>query len=119
MAKQQVLDHLVELVRHYPAGVSVEELLQALAYAVSKRTLQYRLAQLVKTGALVVKGAGMSCKYYIQLLPQTNRKEVLSSALYKTWAEILSRSSFVAKAFVRGWPKDLHQRVRFGSLGRG
>lgn len=85
MAKQitQELQNLVEMISDHP-GLSVEELLNLVANAIPKRTLQYRLSLLVKDGKLKIEGSGKNSKYYI--------KEILS----QTEVEIgLSRSSII------------------------
>lgn len=60
------LENLVQIVSRHPNGVSVEELLNLLTDTIPKRTLQYRLSNLVKNGFLRIKGAGRSSKYYLK-----------------------------------------------------
>ena len=52
------IKNLVEIVKLYPDGISIEKLFHFMNELVPKRTLQYRLSALVKTGILKIKGAG-------------------------------------------------------------
>ena len=60
------LENLVQIIARHPNGVSTEELLNFLAGTTPRRTLQYRLATLVKTGILRNEGAGKKSKYYVK-----------------------------------------------------
>lgn len=66
MAKQlkKELEELVEIITHHPNGISIEELLGLMKDAVPKRTVQYRLSILVKSGMLNIEGSGRNSKYY-------------------------------------------------------
>lgn len=59
-------DTLTQLISHHPQGLSIEELLHFLREAPAKRTLQYRLSRLVKTGRLRIEGSGKNTKYLIK-----------------------------------------------------
>jgi hypothetical protein len=59
------LEKLVQIIAGYPQGISVEELLGVLMGATPKRTLQYRLASLVKAGVLRNEGLGRGSRYYL------------------------------------------------------
>ena len=63
---KEELENLVQIIMRHPDGVSVVELLNFLSGATPKRTLQYRLSTLVKTGILRNEGAGRNSKYYVQ-----------------------------------------------------
>jgi len=62
---KEELENLIQLVAHHPEGVSIKELLNSLAFPTPKRTLQYRLSNLVKTGVLKNEGIGRNSKYYV------------------------------------------------------
>lgn len=55
--------NLAELIARYPRGVSINELLNL--QAIPKRTLQYRLSNLLKTGILKVEGGSKNRKYFL------------------------------------------------------
>jgi len=59
------LENLAEVVKSHPNGISIEELLHVMNNNTPRRTLQYRLSTLVKSGILRVQGAGRSSRYYI------------------------------------------------------
>ena len=59
------IENLVEIVKCHPEGISIEELLHVMKDVTPKRTVQYRLSTLVKSGILRIEGAGRSRKYYI------------------------------------------------------
>lgn len=58
------LKELVQIIASYPSGLSIGELSHLLTNATPKRTLQYRLSNLVKIGILKIEGAGRSSKYF-------------------------------------------------------
>lgn len=66
MYKKPSDETLVHLISQHPHGISAESLLNFLTPSIPKRTLQYRLANLVKTGILKIEGTGKSVKYSIQ-----------------------------------------------------
>ncbi|MBM3191582.1 MAG: Fic family protein [Chlamydiae bacterium] len=66
IAKEE-LEKLILFISGRPKGVSIEELVHSQEVGnVPKRTLQYRLANLVKMGILKKEGAGRSSKYCLQ-----------------------------------------------------
>lgn len=57
MAKEiPQIDLILEIIGRFPEGVSIEEILVGLDPPPPRRTLQYRLASLVKNGRLVAEG---------------------------------------------------------------
>lgn len=62
---QKELAGLLEIIEQHPNGVSIEELLNLMNNVTPKRTVQYRLSILVKSGVLRMESAGRSSKYYI------------------------------------------------------
>lgn len=59
----QELDRLVDLISKYPEGIGIDGLLQALDNSVQRRTLQRRLAVLIKQGHLKTIGESRSVRY--------------------------------------------------------
>lgn len=60
---QNELDAVVEAVAHFPRGAAVEQISNAMAVVIPRRTLQRRLALLVEQERLVVKGRGRGSRY--------------------------------------------------------
>ena len=58
------IENLAEIVRCHPSGISIEELLQSMNDVIPKRTVQYRLSILIKSGILRIEGAGRNSKYF-------------------------------------------------------
>src|SRR3989338_3977355 len=59
----QELDQIAELIVQYPDGIGMESLAQALGTGVSRRTLQRRLATLIKQKRILSEGEGRAIKY--------------------------------------------------------
>lgn len=64
MSLKKELENLVEIVKRHPDGISIEGVLSVMNEATPKRTLQYRLSALVKSGLLRTEGASRRAKYY-------------------------------------------------------
>lgn len=62
---QKELASLLEIIEQHPDGVSIKELLNLMNNVTPKRTVQYRLSILIKSGVLRMESAGRSSKYYI------------------------------------------------------
>ena len=62
---QEELDTIVALVAARPAGAQVGEILNALPFTLEKRSLQRRLALLVKQQRLVPDGQGKRLRYHV------------------------------------------------------
>jgi Fic family protein len=60
------LKDLIQMIERFPNGISIEELSNLLTVTMSRRTLQYRLSNLVRAGILKVVGSGRSSKYVIK-----------------------------------------------------
>ena len=58
------MENLVEIVKCHPGGISIQELLQSINDVIPRRTVQYRLSILVKSGILRIEGSGRNSKYY-------------------------------------------------------
>lgn len=74
---KEELENLVQIITCHPEGVSIEELLNFLP-GTPRRTVQYRLATLVKAGILRNEGASRKSKYYINEVLE--RKPLLENA---------------------------------------
>ncbi len=72
------IENLVEIVKRHPDGISIEELLHLMNDVTPRRTVQYRLSILVKSGILRIGGAGRNSKYYINQVLEN--KQTLESA---------------------------------------
>jgi hypothetical protein len=62
---KEELDDLVNIITRDHDGFSIEKLLNFITKAIPRRTVQYRLSTLVKSGILRIEGAGRNSKYYI------------------------------------------------------
>ena len=60
-------DLILEIVARFPDGASVEEILIGLSPTPSRRTLQHRLASLVKDGSLIAEGRTQARKYHLPI----------------------------------------------------
>lgn len=69
---QQELDELVEILANYPDGASLQEILNAPKLQVRRRSLQRRLALLLKKKRIIVVGKSRARRYK---LPPTKSKE--------------------------------------------
>jgi len=58
------LENLMNIIEKKPTGASREELMNSLTETIPKRTLQYRLSNLIKSGLLRHEGAGRSVRYF-------------------------------------------------------
>lgn len=56
---------IVELINRFPQGAALEEIMLGVDPRISRRTLQRRLANLVKTGAIVALGKGRARRYQV------------------------------------------------------
>jgi Fic family protein len=89
----QELDHLFRLIAARYQGASVKELLEALGFAYSKRTLQRRLDQLVSERRLIPSGKGRASRYYAapsreESAPFTLREEPTVSRVRADWLSV-------------------------------
>ncbi len=63
--KVSQIELILEIVGRFPGGASVEEILLGLNPPPPRRTLQYRLASLVKSGCLVAEGRTKGRRFYL------------------------------------------------------
>ena len=77
------IESLVEIVKRHPDGISIEELLHFINDVTPRRTIQYRLSTLVKSGILRIEGAGRSSRYHINQVLE-NKKILESSDSIRT-----------------------------------
>lgn len=71
------IENLAEIVRQHPDGISTEELLHLMNEVTPKRTVQYRLSILIKSGILRIERAGRNSKYYFNQVAEN--KQTLKS----------------------------------------
>lgn len=60
------IENLIQIIMNHPNGMTIEDLLKCHPGVVSKRTLQYRVSDLVKSGILKKLGSGKSSKYCME-----------------------------------------------------
>jgi hypothetical protein len=84
------IENLAELVGRHPGGVSCEQLLHFMNDATPRRTLQYRLSTLVKSGILRIEGAGRNTKYHLNLIEDNKKTLEPSEATSATFRIPLS-----------------------------
>lgn len=75
MIRTAQTDLILEIVGRFPGGASVEEILIGLYPAPSRRTLQYRLASLVKKGLLVAEGRTKGRRFHLPTAIKISRTE--------------------------------------------
>lgn len=59
------LESITEIFHRHPNGISIEDLLHLTSEVIPKRTIQYRLSILVKSGILRTEGSGKKTRYYL------------------------------------------------------
>jgi Fic family protein len=62
---KEELENLIEVIKRHADGISIEELLNCIEDVTPRRTVQYRLSTLVKSGILRIERAGRGSKYHI------------------------------------------------------
>lgn len=62
---EDALKELQEIVAEHPDGISAPDIAKSLSEAIPRRTLQYRLKQLVEVGLLRMTGSGRWAKYHL------------------------------------------------------
>jgi Fic family protein len=60
---EQEQSDIFKILQAFTAGASLEEIQSALALPLERRTLQRRLARLVETGQIIIKGKGRATRY--------------------------------------------------------
>jgi Fic family protein len=76
--KESQFDPILDIIKGFPNGVSVEEILNELNPPPTRRTLQYQLASLVKKGILLAEGRTKSRKFHLPPTAETPIIEILS-----------------------------------------
>ncbi len=84
------IENLAEIVRRHPDGISIEELLQCMNDVTPKRTVQYRLSILVKSGILRMEGAGRNSKYCFNQVTENQQTLERTAATETTFTIPLS-----------------------------
>ncbi|MBO9422776.1 Fic family protein [Labrenzia sp. R4_2] len=67
---EDALKELQEIVAEHPDGISAPDIAKSLSEAIPRRTLQYRLKQLVEVGLLRMTGSGRWAKYHLAISGQ-------------------------------------------------
>ncbi|WP_306150506.1 MULTISPECIES: Fic family protein [unclassified Roseibium] len=62
---EDALKELQDIVAEHPDGISAPDIAKSLSEAIPRRTLQYRLKQLVQVGLLRMTGSGRWAKYHL------------------------------------------------------
>jgi Fic family protein len=75
MIRTAQTDLILEIVGRFPSGASVEEILVGLYPPPSRRTLQYQLASLVKSGRLVAEGRTRGRRFHLPTAIKISRIE--------------------------------------------
>ena len=103
MTKQNSsIDVILELMKRFEQGATVEEILQAIVPPLSKRTLQRYLGQLLREGRLSVMGKARSRRYHLPT-PKSERAIPAVSAADKQIEKLipLSSTALAIEAYVR------------------
>ncbi len=72
------IDLILEIIGRFPGGASIEEILVGLDPPLPRRTLQYRLASLVKSGRLVAEGRTKGRRFRLPAHVKIREAEQLS-----------------------------------------
>lgn len=70
---QSELDAICEAVARLPGGAAIEDIRGMLDQVMPRRTLQRRLARLIRQGRLVSEGAGRGCRYRLPAVAEEGR----------------------------------------------
>ncbi|MFT7424546.1 MAG: hypothetical protein ACI9O5_000480 [Algoriphagus sp.] len=65
---QNELDSIIQALRSFPAGASLEELNEALFLSIEKRTLQRRLKKLKENNLIRTEGGSRTTRYFIKTI---------------------------------------------------
>ncbi len=107
---RQELESLVQILAHYPKGVFIGELLRWMGEQIPRRTMQYRLSTLVKSGFLRRERFREANKYFLNVAPHQTLGEpdpfrlIYGNSIRSTIYEVvknnldkLSSSQFILK----------------------
>ncbi len=110
-SKKEIED-LAEIVKSHPYGISIDDLLHLINDVTPKRTIQYRLSKLVKSGILRIEGAGRNSKYYINQVIEHNQKPENVETIKTTFTIPLSLEGKEARNQISA-PIQLRQHVSY------
>ncbi len=89
---KEEIESLVNIIRLHPEGISIEKLLNCMNNSTPRRTVQYRLSALVKSGILRNEGASRNSRYYINHdFKSAEPKTTAFSIQLSPEAEVLSK----------------------------
>jgi hypothetical protein len=86
---KEEIDSFLNVVARFPSGASLSEIISALPFSMNRRSVQHRLAFLVKNGLLIAEGTGRGRKY------RASQKEVGVKEEPKETIIPLSRSAIL------------------------
>jgi len=110
---QHELDAVFKAVSNFPDGVSLDEISGVLTIDLSRRTLQRRLAALVKQKRLVHEGRGAGSKYRLPVITAEMHGQ-LPPITGKATAEIYVPISSEAEAIKQAIRKPIQERKPVG-----
>ncbi len=84
------IEHLTEIIRRHPDGISIKELLHLMNEVTPKRTLQYRLSILIKASIVRIEGIGRNSKYYFNQVAENKQTQKSAEAPKTTFTIPLS-----------------------------
>lgn len=106
------LENLTEIVSGYPDGISIEELLNVMKNTTPRRTVQYRLSSLVKSGILRTEGSGRNSKYYTNQILEAKPRLESVEALQTTFKIPVSREGEELRKLITA-PIQLRQHISY------
>ncbi len=86
---QNEIDLILDAIKHFPEGASLEKISNKLRSSLPKRTLQRRLAFLVKNKLVIVEGEARARRYRFEARQLVNKELTLSSEAKKLQKKIL------------------------------
>lgn len=109
---KQEMEDLVEIVRRHSDGISIEEMLQVMRGVTPRRTVQYRLSVLVKSGILRMQGVGRKCRYYFNQVAENQQAVKRAEPTQAAFMIPLSREGEELRAQISA-PIQLRQHVSY------
>ena len=112
----QELDHLVELISLHHEGVGIDALLQTIGNNMPRRTLQRRLALLIKQGRIHSSGESRALRYHrtnpiIKAVASIHEEDDLQRASGEVYVQTSTEGEKI-KAHVRQ-PRQLRSPVGY------
>lgn len=108
---QSELNAICAVVARFPQGAALDDIERALTLKLPRRTLQRRLAQLVRDGRLASSGRGRGSRYLIPTVPRTEADHADEVSASEEGYIPISRQGQLVKNAVR---RPIHQRQPVG-----